>query len=116
MAAPIDAVKTVVALEQRTEGWIAGLKLATLSLGTGTSTAALLAALADTDVNVTEYLADEVFSRQPPAVQEFLLATSVLDHFCAELCTAMMGDLAPDWNVANVYPMAGARQSLYHSP
>ena len=96
---PVDEA-TVDALEQRAEGWIAGLKLATLSLDTGTSTATLVAALANPDVNVTEYLTDEVLSRQPPAVQAFLLQTSVLDHFCASLCTAVIGELAPGWDAA----------------
>ena len=96
---PIDEA-TVDALEQQAEGWIAGLKLATLSLDTGTSTATLVAALANPDVNVTEYLTDEVLSRQPPAVQAFLLQTSVLDHFCASLCTAVIGELAPGWDAA----------------
>ena len=51
-------------------------------------------------MNVTEYLADEVLSRQPPAVQAFLLKTSVLDHFCAALCTAVIGELEPGWDAA----------------
>ncbi|MBK8050048.1 MAG: hypothetical protein IPK16_24870 [Anaerolineales bacterium] len=95
---PVDEA-TVEALDQRAEGWIAGLKLATLSLDTGTSTTALVATLGDPDVNVTEYLADEVLSRQPPAVQAFLLKTSVLDHFCAALCTAMIGEMESGWDV-----------------
>jgi LuxR family maltose regulon positive regulatory protein len=84
--------KTITAVQARAEGWIAGIKLATLSLDTGTSATELVAVLASSDVNVTAYLADEVFSNQPPAIQAFLLQTSILDHFCAALCTAVLED------------------------
>jgi hypothetical protein len=84
--------KTIATVQERAEGWIAGIKLATLSLDTGTSTAELVAALASSDVDVTEYLADEVFAGQPPAIQGFLLQTAILDHFCASLCTAVMAE------------------------
>ena len=81
---------TINAVQEHAEGWIAGIKLATLSLDTGTSNADLVAALASSDIDVTEYLADEVFSHQPPAIQAFLLQTSILDHFCAGLCDAVI--------------------------
>ena len=86
--------KTIAAVQERAEGWIAGIKLATLSLDTGTSRTDLVAALASSDVNVTEYLADEVFSHQPPVIQAFLLQTSILDHFCAALCDAVIDSAA----------------------
>ena len=88
--------KTAAAVQDHAEGWIAGIKLATLSLDTGTSTADLVATLASSDVDVTEYLADEVFSHQPPAIRAFLLQTSILDHFCAALCDAVIQDAAID--------------------
>ena len=84
LATPIDAA-AVTALEQHAEGWIAGLKLATLSLDTGTSIEALVTALTSNDANVTEYLADEVYARQPRAVQAFLLRTAALDHSARRL-------------------------------
>ena len=95
LISPLDD-KTVAAVQERAEGWIAGIKLATLSLDTGTSNAELIAALASSDVDVTEYLADEVFSHQPPAIQAFLLQTSILDHFCAALCDAVIQEGAND--------------------
>ena len=91
LISPLDT-RTIAAVQERAEGWIAGIKLATLSLDTGTSAAELVAALESGDVDVTEYLADEVFAGQPPAIQAFLLQTSILDHFCASLCTAIMAD------------------------
>ncbi len=88
--------KTIAAVQERAEGWIAGIKLASLSLDTGTSKADLVATLASSDVDATEYLAAEVFSHQPPAIQAFLLQTSILDHFCAALCDAVIQDAAID--------------------
>ncbi len=84
--------KTIAAVHERAEGWIAGIKLVRLSLDTGTNVRELVAALASSDIDVTEYLADEVFSHQPPAIQAFLLETSILDHFCAALCDAIIED------------------------
>ena len=88
--------KIIAAVQERAEGWIAGIKLAKLSLNTGTSRTELVAALASNDVNVTEYLADEVFSGQPPVIQAFLLQTSILDHFCAALCAAIVDSASID--------------------
>ena len=84
--------KTIAAVQTRAEGWIAGIKLAMLSLDTGTSAVELVAALASSDVNALAYLADEVFSNLPPVIQDFLLQTSILDHFCAALCSAILED------------------------
>ena len=84
--------KTIAAVQTRAEGWIAGIKLAMLSLDTGTSAVELVAALVSSDVNALAYLADEVFSNLPPVIQDFLLQTSILDHFCAALCSAILED------------------------
>lgn len=73
-------------LDQRLEGWIAGLRLVTLSLSAGTDTESDLVALSGTQIEIAEYLVDEVLSFQKPAMLKFLLATSILDRFCAELC------------------------------
>ena len=77
---PDDAA--VAGLHHRTEGWAAGLILATQS--GDTSSAGLSAAQFD-------YLADEVLARQPPEVQEFLLDTSMLGRFSPELAAAVSG-------------------------
>jgi LuxR family maltose regulon positive regulatory protein len=83
----------VAILETRTEGWIAGLQLAALSLqglGLGEQVAAFIKAFAGSHRYVMDYLVEEVFNRQPPEVQEFLLQTSVLDRLSGPLCDAVV--------------------------
>jgi LuxR family maltose regulon positive regulatory protein len=85
----------MAALERRTEGWIAGLQLAALSLKDEADPEAFVAAFGGSHRYVLDYLMEEVFQRQPPAVQAFLLSTAVLDRMCAPLCDAVMqADLA----------------------
>ncbi|HHY57301.1 MAG TPA: AAA family ATPase [Chloroflexi bacterium] len=83
----------VQALVDRTEGWVAGLQLAGLSLQQAADPAAALAALAGTQRYIADYLTDEVLAHQPPSVRHFLLATAILDRFCADLCAHVL-DLA----------------------
>lgn len=78
-------------LQQRTEGWIAGLKLATLALRRGTAPKEMLASFSGSNRSVSDFFAEEVFSSQPPQVREFLLKTSILDRFCPALCEAVTG-------------------------
>jgi LuxR family maltose regulon positive regulatory protein len=82
----------VETLEARTEGWIAGLQLAGLSLqGRSTEDAAtFIAHLTGSYRYIVDYLLDEVLLRQPEEVQSFLLHTCILDRLCAPLCTAVM--------------------------
>ena len=84
----------VGALEDRTEGWVAGLQLAALSLrgiaGRG-DVDGFIAAFTGSNRFVIDYLADEVLARQPVAVREFLLRTAVLDRFTGSLCDAVTG-------------------------
>jgi LuxR family maltose regulon positive regulatory protein len=86
----------VEALDDRTEGWVAGLQLAGLSLrgraGAG-DVSAFIEAFTGSNRFVVDYLADEVLARQPVEVREFLLRTSVLDRFTASLCAAVTGQL-----------------------
>ena len=70
----------VAALESRTEGWIAALQLAALSLQGRTDASAFIAAFAGDDQYIVDYLADEVLSRQPADVRDFLLETSILER------------------------------------
>ncbi len=87
-------------VEQHAEGWIAGLQLATLALTTTSDSDAMLAALAASDADLAGYLGVEVFSRQPPAIQAFLLQTSILDRFCASLCDAVVAPTDPAWQAS----------------
>jgi LuxR family transcriptional regulator, maltose regulon positive regulatory protein len=87
MRLPLSAAD-VFALDARTEGWIAGLQLAALSLR-GRDPALLsgtITALSGTHRYILDYLADQVFDRQPDDVQRFLLHTSVLDRLTGALC------------------------------
>lgn len=79
----------VAALETRTEGWAAALQLAILSLRDRTDPSAFIASFAGDDRFVVDYLADEVLSRQPAHVRQFLLDTCVLDRLTAPLCDAV---------------------------
>lgn len=89
LAKPLSSA-TIDFLDQQLEGWIAGLRLATLSLGVGTDVKGELAALAGTPVEIADYLADEVIAGQSPAILNFLLATSILDQFCAAQCEHLL--------------------------
>jgi LuxR family maltose regulon positive regulatory protein len=80
----------VSALEARTEGWIAGLHLAALSLRGQGDRAAFIRAFAGDDRHVMDYLTDQVLSRQPQEVQDFMLYTAILERLCGPLCDAVM--------------------------
>lgn len=85
--APDDGL--AAALHERTEGWAAGLQLARIALQSAASPAAFVAGLRGTDRFIMDYLVDEVFARQPAAVQRFLLISSLPERFCAALCEAL---------------------------
>jgi len=76
----------VAALHRRTEGWIAGLQLAALSLRGHDDIHRLVQSFTGSHRYVLDYLIEEVFKQQPAAVQDFLLKTSILDRFTAPLC------------------------------
>jgi ATP/maltotriose-dependent transcriptional regulator MalT len=90
---------TLHLLEDRFEGWPAGLHLAALSLRSVSSQESVKMALSSENTNVTGYLLDEVLTHQFPAIHSFLLKTSILDQFCASLCEAVMGEVDTAWNV-----------------
>jgi LuxR family maltose regulon positive regulatory protein len=82
----------VAALDTRTEGWIAGLQLAAVSLRGRSDVAGFIASFAGSDRFVLDYLVAEVLDRQPEAVRAFLLRTSILDRLCGPLCDAVLAD------------------------
>ena len=84
-------VADVNALEARTEGWIAALQLAALSLQGRDDPAAFIAEFAGDDRFVVDYLVDEVLDRQADDVRTFLLETSILNRLSASLCEAVTG-------------------------
>jgi LuxR family maltose regulon positive regulatory protein len=82
---------SLAALQARTEGWAAGLQLATLSLRGRADPAGFLDGFSGSHRYVLDYLAEEVLDRQPQHLRAFLLETSVLDRLCGELCDAVTG-------------------------
>ena len=89
-----SSTENVAALEQRTEGWIAGLQLAALSMQGASDPKDFIQAFTGSNRYVLDYLIEEVFKRQPAEVQDFLLKTSILERLCAQLCDAEAGDPA----------------------
>jgi LuxR family maltose regulon positive regulatory protein len=85
------AAPDVAALETRTEGWAAGLHLAALAMQDRADPSGFVAALAGSHRFVVDYLVEEVFTRQPPHIQTFLLQTALLDRMCGPLCDAVLG-------------------------
>jgi LuxR family transcriptional regulator, maltose regulon positive regulatory protein len=81
--------KDVALLNERTEGWIAGLQMAAISLRGREDPAAFVAAFAGSHRYIFDYLLEQVLNRQPLEVKEFLLQTSVLEKLSAPLCDAV---------------------------
>ena len=88
MGLEISAVE-VSALEQRTEGWIAGLQLAALSLQGREDIPDFVAAFSGDDRYIVDYLLEEVLQRQPDRVRRFLLQTAILERLSGSLCDAV---------------------------
>ena len=81
----------VAALEGRTEGWIAALQLAALSMQGRDDVTAFIASFAGDDRYIVDYLAEEVLQRQSDQVRTFLLQTSILSRLSGQLCDAVTG-------------------------
>lgn len=86
----------IAALEARTEGWIAGLQLAAISMQGHASrdTSNFIKSFTGSHHFVLDYLVEEVLRQQPERVQDFLLCTSILDRMSGPLCDAMLLDLS----------------------
>ena len=85
---PDSAVAT---LGERTEGWVAGLQLAALSLRGRTDSAGFVAEFSGSHRFILDYLTEEVLDRQPEELRTFLLETSVLERLSGPLCDAVLG-------------------------
>src|SRR3954447_13505405 len=83
--------RDVAALEERTEGWIAALQLAALSMQGRDDVAGFIATFAGDDRYIVDYLVEEVLQRQPDSVRTFLLQTSILSRLTGPLCDAVTG-------------------------
>lgn len=85
------APSDIAALQDKTEGWIVGLQLASLSLRDRPDPAATIAGFGGTHRHLLSYLTEEVLDRQQPHIQRFLLETSILDELTGDLCDAVTG-------------------------
>ena len=79
----------VAALDRRTEGWIAGLQLAALSMRGNDDVSDFIAGFTGSHRFVIDYLVEEVLQRQPPDVRDFLLDTAILERLSGPLCDAV---------------------------
>ena len=102
------SAEDVAALEARTEGWIAGLQLAALSMRGREDIAQFVRAFAGDNRYIVDYLVEEVLQRQPEQVRSFLLQTAILDRLNGSLCDAVTGQAGRQRAVGG----AGARQLL----
>lgn len=90
LVGPHLADSEIAALNERTEGWIAGLKMASISLRGREDASAFVASFAGSHRHIFDYLLEQVLDRQPPEVRTFLLKTSLLERFSAPLCDAIL--------------------------
>ena len=81
----------IAALETRTEGWIAGLQLAAISMQGHQDAASFIKSFTGSHHFVLDYLVEEVLQQQSESIQTFLLRTSILDRLCGPLCDSVLG-------------------------
>jgi LuxR family transcriptional regulator, maltose regulon positive regulatory protein len=85
------STEDIAALEEITEGWVAALQLAALSMRDREDVSGFVESFSGSNRHVLDFLAEEVLERQPKGVREFLLKTSVLRRMSAPLCDALTG-------------------------
>jgi LuxR family maltose regulon positive regulatory protein len=85
------STEDIATLEEATEGWVAALQLAALSMRDREDASAFVESFSGSNRHVLDFLAEEVLERQPEGVREFLLKTSVLERMSALLCDALTG-------------------------
>ncbi len=92
--APALPPTIVSLLNDRAEGWAAGLQMAALSLQGQTDPEQFVRAFSGSHRHILDYLSEEVFNSQPDSVQHFLARTSILERLCAPLCAALLDETA----------------------
>lgn len=93
----------VAMLADRTEGWIAGLQLAGLSVRDRADPSAFIATLSGSHRFILSYLTEEVLGRQPEDIQRFLLQTSILDKLSGEVCDAVTSQAGSRFLLERLY-------------
>lgn len=92
VSGPVDlSADEVDVIEQRTEGWAVGLRMTSMVLAEQPERAEMLASLTGGRRQLTDFFGEEILARQPPALQKFLLQTSILERFCGDICIAVSG-------------------------
>ncbi len=82
----------IKALDNRVEGWVAGLQMVALSMQSHEDLHQFVETFSGSHRFIMDYLTEEIFNNQPDHIQEFLLLTSVLDRLCGPLCEAVLSD------------------------
>jgi LuxR family maltose regulon positive regulatory protein len=99
----------VAELDNHTEGWVAGLQLAALSMQGRPDIAEFISSFTGDHRFILDYLMEEVLERQPPEVQDFMLKTSILEQLSAPLCEALSGVGGRTSDVGSVVPETAGR-------
>ena len=89
------SAEDITALETRTEGWVAGLQLAALSMQGRDDVSEFIQSFTGSHHFVLDYLLEEVLEKQSDRILMFLLFTSILDRLCGSLCDAVLGGSSP---------------------
>ncbi|HVN53519.1 MAG TPA: LuxR C-terminal-related transcriptional regulator [Anaerolineaceae bacterium] len=94
---------SVAVLEERTEGWVAGLQMAALSMRDREDVQGFIRGFSGTNRHILDYLLEEILACQSPEIQRFLLRTSILERLAAPLCDALL-EGHPDDNPSSGSP------------
>ena len=105
------SAEDVAALEVRTEGWIAGLQMAALSMQGRSDTSQFISAFTGSHRFILDYLVEEVLLGQPEEVRSFLIQTAILNRLCGPLCNAVTGRTDGDALLADL-----ERENLFIIP
>jgi LuxR family maltose regulon positive regulatory protein len=105
------SLEDVSRITQRTEGWIAGLQMAALSMQNMTDVSGFISAFTGSHHYIFDYLLDEILGKQSPEIHRFLLYTSILDQLCAPLCD----NLLANGNSVSLFSSASILEELDHS-
>ncbi len=99
-------------LDEKTEGWATGIRLAALSMRHRDNAHEVLRHLAGERRYIWDYLIAEVLSALKPEIQDFLVKTAVLDRFCAPLCDAVLGSGGTQGETPRIASAAGTQDIL----
>jgi len=102
------STESIALLETRTEGWVAGLQLAALSMQQHQDRDSFVHSFTGSHPHVLDYVAQEVLERQSASTRNFLLRTSILDRLCGTLCDAVLGRGAGE----NIAPLSSGQETL----